>query len=266
MTLLIDTLFQPTYDHLVKKLPHAVLLYGAQGVGLFTISSSIGLPGVEVIVIKPLQKTKTALPRIAVERIRELYDQVKSNAQQLIIIDDAEKMTDTAQNALLKLLEEPNEHTSFILTSHQPEGLLPTVRSRTQSYFVPPVSGDKINQRIEAIPGLIQAKKQQVTFLTAGLPAELHRLIEDDSYFRQRASQIQFVKSLLGANAYDAIAKLSKEKLDRVQAIRVAEDTIRLLRIAPTESGVRRISSLITAHDAIVYGGNPRLHLIRAML
>ena len=266
MSVLIDTSFRPTYDLLAKAMPHALLFQGTSGVGLFTIAKSLQSSGVESIVVKPVQKTKTALPRIGVESIRELYEQVKTNAKQLVIIDDAEKMTDTAQNALLKLLEEPNEHTSFILTSHQPEGLLPTVRSRTQSYFVPTVSSEVIKQQIESIPGLVTAKKQQVMFLAGGLPAELHRLTSDDMYFRQRASQIQFVKSLLGATPYEAVAKLNKEKLDRAQAIQVTEDTIRLLRLSPTESSVKRISSLITAHDAIVYGGNPRLQLVRAML
>ena len=266
MSALIDITFRSTYDLLAKVMPHSVLLYGASGVGLFTIAKSLQLSGVETIVVKPVQKTKTSLPRIGVESIRELYDQVKTNAKQLVIIDDAEKMTDAAQNALLKLLEEPNEHTSFILTAHHPEGLLPTVRSRTQSYFVPTVSGEIIKEQVEVMPELVQAKKQQIMFLAGGLPAELHRLTSDDIYFRQRASQIQFVKSLLGATPYEAVAKLNKEKLDRAQAIRVTEDTIRLLRLSPTESSVKRISSLITAHDAIVYGGNPRLQLVRAML
>jgi DNA polymerase-3 subunit delta' len=47
-----------------------------------------------------------------------------------VIFREAERMNHAAQNALLKSLEEPPAHTLFVLTTHQPEALLPTVRSR----------------------------------------------------------------------------------------------------------------------------------------
>jgi replication-associated recombination protein RarA len=266
MTLLIDTSFQSTYDGLRKATPHAILLHGAVGVGLGTIAKSLLNADAEMIIMTSSQKTKTALPAIGIERIRELYEQVKTTTKQLVIIDNADMMTDAAQNALLKLIEEPNKYTSFILTSHHPEGLLPTVRSRLQAYFIPPVSGRVIADQIAATPGMVQAKKQQITFLAAGLPAELARLIKDDEYFRIRASEMQLAKLLLESTSYDAVAKLMKEKLDRSQAVRAIEDATRLLQRTPTESGVKRIKSLLTAHKSILYGGNPRLHLMRAMI
>ncbi len=47
-----------------------------------------------------------------------------------IIVVDAETMRKTAQNAFLKILEEPPQNTSLILTSSHPERLLPTICSR----------------------------------------------------------------------------------------------------------------------------------------
>ena len=266
MTLLVDASFQSTYDGLRKAAPHAILLHGAVGVGLVTIAKSLLNATTEMIVVTSSQKTKTALPAIGVERIRELYDQVKTSAKQLVVIDDADLMTDAAQNALLKLIEEPNEYTSFILTSHHPEGLLPTVRSRLQMYFIPHVSGKVIADQIAALSGLTQAKTRQITFLAAGLPAELARLIDDEEYFRVRSSEMQLAKTLLEATPYDAVAKLMKAKLDRSQAVKAIEDAARLLQLAPTESGVKRIKSLLMAHESILHGGNPRLHLVNAMV
>lgn len=236
------------------------------GVGLFTIAKSLMPSGSELLLVAPSQKTKTSLPSIGVERIRKLYDEVKTSSQQMVIIDDADTMTDAAQNALLKLLEEPNSYTSFILTSHKPEQLLPTVRSRTQQYFIPFVSGNVIANEVDAISGLTSAKKQQIKFLSSGLPAELARLVESDEYFRLRSSQMQLVKTLLEAKSYDVLAILIKEKLDRTESVRVIEDAIRLLRLAPSEVGVKKISLLLEAYDAVTNGGNLRLHLVRAML
>lgn len=48
------------------------------------------------------------------------------------ILENAEKMTQEAQNSFLKLLEEPPANVVFILVTGNPQGLLPTVRSRCQ--------------------------------------------------------------------------------------------------------------------------------------
>ncbi len=49
---------------------------------------------------------------------------------QAIILQDAENLTIPAQNALLKILEEPPEHALLILTCYSKEALLPTILSR----------------------------------------------------------------------------------------------------------------------------------------
>src|SRR5690606_12330287 len=63
-------------------------------------------------------------------------------AAKAAVIEPAEAMTPAAANALLKTLEEPAEQTYLFLISHQPERLLPTIRSRCQGLAVaaPPAS------------------------------------------------------------------------------------------------------------------------------
>ena len=53
------------------------------------------------------------------------------------VINDADRMNTEAQNALLKTLEEPPEDTTMILTTANPEALLPTTRSRCQLLSLP---------------------------------------------------------------------------------------------------------------------------------
>jgi DNA polymerase-3 subunit delta' len=50
----------------------------------------------------------------------------------ITVLENAEKMTQEAQNSFLKLLEEPPKNVVFILVTGNPQGLLPTVRSRCQ--------------------------------------------------------------------------------------------------------------------------------------
>ena len=71
---------------------------------------------------------------ITVDQVRAL----KSDAivmpneadRKIYVINDAGSMNQSAQNAMLKLLEEPPKHAAFILATENPAQLLPTVRSR----------------------------------------------------------------------------------------------------------------------------------------
>ncbi len=63
----------------------------------------------------------------------------------VFIVGDAERMvaqegSDQAANAFLKLLEEPPADTTIVLTSSEPGGLLPTIRSRVMSFRCAPLS------------------------------------------------------------------------------------------------------------------------------
>lgn len=59
-----------------------------------------------------------------------LYTHARQGGAKLVWIKDAGLLTEAAASALLKTLEEPPEDTWFILTTHAPEKLLPTLRSR----------------------------------------------------------------------------------------------------------------------------------------
>lgn len=60
----------------------------------------------------------------------------------VVIIDDADMMNRNAQNALLKILEEPPKNTVLILITHRLGTLIPTIRSRTQNFTMsaPPLN------------------------------------------------------------------------------------------------------------------------------
>jgi len=73
---------------------------------------------------------------IRIETVRDVEHQASlmpfEGRSRVFIVEEAERMSLEAANALLKTLEEPPEHVLFILTSAREEGLLPTVRSRCQ--------------------------------------------------------------------------------------------------------------------------------------
>jgi len=61
------------------------------------------------------------------------------------IIDAADNLNVSAANALLKLLEEPPENTVFLLISHNPGRLLPTIRSRCRQLRFGRLSADELD-------------------------------------------------------------------------------------------------------------------------
>ncbi|GAB3582713.1 DNA polymerase III subunit [Hymenobacter daeguensis] len=79
-----------------------------------------------------------------------------------------ELMHPAAANAVLKLLEEPPPATIFLLVSHAPEQLLPTIISRVQPVVVRPFSEDDITDYLRDIYHVPEAKARQVAQLAEG--------------------------------------------------------------------------------------------------
>jgi DNA polymerase III subunit delta' len=79
--------------------------------------------------------------QISVEQVRALSDFVGMSAHQggrrIVVIHPAETMNTNSANALLKSLEEPPKDLLFILVSHKPQQLLPTILSRCLSFALP---------------------------------------------------------------------------------------------------------------------------------
>ncbi len=77
-----------------------------------------------------------ANPQIKIEQVRELEQSIiyrpLVGRWKICLIDEADRLTPSAGNALLKTLEEPPAHSLFLLISSRPAALLPTVRSRCQ--------------------------------------------------------------------------------------------------------------------------------------
>jgi DNA polymerase-3 subunit delta' len=86
----------------------------------------------------------------------------------IVIIWLPELMHPAAANAVLKLLEEPPPATIFLLVSHAPEQLLPTIISRVQPVVVRPFSEDDITAYLHAEYQVPEAKARQVAQLAEG--------------------------------------------------------------------------------------------------
>jgi DNA polymerase-3 subunit delta' len=91
---------------------------------------------------------------LRVGAIRELEREANfrpfESAKRIFIIDEAEKMNDSAANALLKTLEEPPPTTHLVLITSKPDSLLQTIRSRCQTIRFAPVAEVEIESLLIA--------------------------------------------------------------------------------------------------------------------
>ena len=78
-----------------------------------------------------------AASKSKVDDMRDLLERVPlgtSGNRKVIILDEVHMLSQGAENALLKTLEEPPSHVVFVLATTDPQKVRPTIRSRTQHF------------------------------------------------------------------------------------------------------------------------------------
>ena len=80
-----------------------------------------------------------------------LYQPTDGKSKKIYIIDEVHMMTTAAQNAFLKVLEEPPAHVIFVLATTDPQKILPTIMSRVQRFELTRIAEADIISRLEFI-------------------------------------------------------------------------------------------------------------------
>lgn len=213
-------LLNPTTRQLIetylKRPAHGLLLSGYRGVGLHTVAQMVaGRIDTQGTLHEVIPDEKGT---IAIETVRSLYKLTRTHRDTalVIVIDDAESMGREAQNALLKLLEEPTDNVYFVLTSHMSQLLLPTITSRMQHIDALPLPTTLWETLIET--GTAPATRAQFTFLSRGLPAELMRLQSDETYFAGRVARTRDARAFLEGDSYTRLIFVKQYGGDRSSA------------------------------------------------
>ncbi len=89
-------------------------------------------------------KIKSDAKSISVFTVRAAIEKMQMSSMsgewRVVLIDSVDELTVAAENAILKLLEEPPAKTLFLLVTHQLSAVLPTVRSRARVEKMRPLS------------------------------------------------------------------------------------------------------------------------------
>ncbi|HWT40296.1 MAG TPA: hypothetical protein VN081_03420 [Dongiaceae bacterium] len=270
MTLFANETSLRTLQKLIASKTSALLVAGPSGVGLKTLTENIlQREKSEIIPILPEKNDRIDLEkgRITVESIRRLYDVTKTVQPKgrVIVIDYAERMAAPAQNAFLKLLEEPPEATRFVLLSHTPELLLPTILSRVQRIDVRPIGREQSLALLDELKVTDATKRAQLLFIAEGLPAMLYKLATDDTYFADRAAIVKDARQLITGTPYNRLLLAKQYKDDREKALTLLNDAMRQVSGSLVQSGeekaLRTLTALQKTHQTITEQGNIRLQL-----
>ena len=98
------------------------------------------------------KRFKTELPVDEIRRTVSFFGTTASDkAWRLCIVDAADDMNISSANALLKILEEPPARCLFLVLSHAPGRLLPTIRSRCRRIDLAPLGGDEIVEGLQQL-------------------------------------------------------------------------------------------------------------------
>ncbi len=129
-----------------------------------------------------------ALPnavQIHISAIRDLQRTVALAAplrgrRRVIIVSEADSMTAEAANACLKMLEEPHEDVVFVLTTSHRQLLPPTILSRCQQLYCPPLPEDEIAAALQTRYDLSETEARLIAAYAQGSYAQALSFIEQD--------------------------------------------------------------------------------------
>lgn len=222
--LVIHTQTKQRLDALQKQQPHAVLIAGPSGIGKRAIADVLAATLLEIhkeklqsypylrYIQSPNQKS------IGIEAVRELEHFLALKIPgtkpiaRIVVIEDAHTMTHEAQNALLKMLEEPPKDTVVVLTSSHEQALLPTIRSRVQTLSVkkPPLKDLK-----DFFGGsTADVVLNQAIAISGGLPGLMNALIQEDAE-HPLATAVTYARQLLQKTTHERLLlvdELAKQK------------------------------------------------------
>jgi hypothetical protein len=169
---------------------------------------------------------------IAIEQVRELISKLRLKVagdevvKRVVFIEDAQFLSIPAQNALLKILEEPNADTIFILTATSARAVLPTIASRTQQITLQPVSLAAAQKFWDGYPPELVESTWR---LSRGAPGLLNSLLVGEEHPLKAA--VDDIKAYLRANKYEKIIFIDKLSRNREQFNYFLDALIRTLSV-----------------------------------
>ena len=175
--------------------------------------------------------------QISIDEVRELVAKASLSSSlgkfRVLIIEDADRMTERTSNVLLKELEEPSENTIWILCAPSVSDLLPTIRSRTRNLNLRLPSTDEVAQLLHQRDGISLETAKVAARQTQNHVGMAKRLATSTDARNRRSDTISLalgIQNLSSAMmAADRFLQLAKKDAEQVSEQKDAEEKQALL-------------------------------------
>lgn len=215
---------------------------------------------IDLFIAEPKREEKKGIIKekdIKIEQIREaqkfLLTYPVRGKYKILIINNAQRMTEAAQNSLLKILEEPNSTSIIILVAHEPEKILPTLRSRCQKINFNLVEDEEM--KAGGISG-------EIAKLSMGRPGIAKILAEDRERFKEWQEEAGRLEKIFGFGINERLELAEKLSKNIAQAIKKLELWTWILRSEKGGIGRYKTISLIDRSISELSGTNASSRLI----
>lgn len=140
-----------------------------------------------------------------------------SSPRKIYIMNEGEKMTVQAQNALLKTLEEPPEYAVILILTTNVEALLPTILSRCVVLNMKPVSDEKVKKYLMEELQVPDYKANICVAFARGNVGKAKLLASSEEFEKVKEEAISLVKNINAMEINEivkAIKKIAEYKFD----------------------------------------------------
>ena len=238
-------------------LAHSWLITGPPGSGRSTLAYAfaaalLARPGdEEATVAQVAARTHPDLAVLATENVIIKIDDVRrlvtasqfspsSGRYRVMIIEDADRMTERTSNVLLKALEEPPPRTIWILCAPSEADLLPTVRSRVRMLRLRVPTIEEVAELLERRDGVSRPDALRAAREAQSHIGMAHRLATSDEARRRRARTLEVALGIrsvsvavLAATELLDVAKADAEAITTERDAEEREQALRSLGIEP---------------------------------
>ena len=187
---------------------HAYMFEGPNGIGKNTMARELAAILLEMenlfnspdyIEIKPDGNS------IKIAQIRKLQSDIlvkPYKSYKIYVIDEAQKMTVEAQNALLKTLEEPPKYAIIILITDNKESLLDTIKSRCEIIKFTPIPMQEVASYL-TMNGIDSKRASLLANFSRGSMKKAIELSESEEFHLMREEVQKYVETFLNGNLID---------------------------------------------------------------
>ena len=238
------------------RMAHAYLFYGPEHVGKFALAKEVARvlicpnknkigdagdgcadcrqikqdihPGAIILDIEHTLVSKKEIRKdIPIEDIRELKRKFsfapEAEKWRIAIINEAEKLSQEAANAFLKLLEEPGERTLFLLISSAHDSVLPTIVSRAEPLRFSLLPDGVLRKFLEE-KKVKPDKADAILAAASGRPGIALRALEDPSFLLKQEKMRNEVESILALRDIPSALVLAERVSKNKEECRIASE------------------------------------------